>query len=69
MQRFTNFKNSQMLLSWIMIVAFPKSIILYFHTAIFLGIELKMNVYETYVRSMYALFPWGYEGAAKLVLL
>ena len=39
------------------------------HSTTPLDIELAMNVYKTYVRSIYVLFPGGCEGASKLELL
>ena len=59
-------------LTWhlcIIILTFPKNIILNFHTAIPLTIELKMNVYKTYVHSIHVLFPGVCEGVSKLGLL
>ena len=48
-----------------MALTFPKSIVLNFHTAIPLGIELKMNIYKTYVGTNYVLLPGGSEEASK----
>ena len=51
------------------ILTFSRNALFYFHTAISLDIELKMNVDLTYVHSIYVLFPGECEGASKLVLL
>ena len=50
-------------------LTFPKIVFLYFHIEIPLEIGCKFNIYETYVRSMYILFPGGCEEASKPVLL
>lgn len=50
-------------------LTFPKIVFLYFHIKIPLEIGCKFNIYETYVRSMYILFPRGCEEASKPVLL
>ena len=59
-------------LTWhhcIIILTFPKNIIFqHFHRAFPLIMELKMNVYRTYVRSICVLFSGGYEEASKIVL-
>ena len=56
----TNFSLLTFFFLWhryIAIMTFPKDVIFYFYTAIPLDIELKMNVYNTYVCSIYVLFP------------
>ena len=60
------------LLTWhrcILILIFPNNIIFCFHAAIPLDTGIKKNVYKTYVRSVYALFPRGCDRASKFVLL
>ena len=55
--------------SFFTILSFSKNAYFYFHTAISLDIELKMNFDLTYLHSIYVLFPGECEVASKHGLL
>lgn len=66
------FSSLMFFLPWywcIIILNFPKNVILYFHISIPLDIGHKRNVHKAYLRLIYAIFPGVCEGASKVALL
>ena len=65
---FLNKKLTLILMTFFLLMTFLENVIFYFHNGISLGIELKMYIYKTYLRSIYVLFRGGCEGTSKPML-